>query len=808
VSYSLGIDVGTTFVAAAIARNGTAAEMIPLGNEAVVTPPVVGLQGDGAVATGEAAQSCPNGVSGELMGRLGDPTPVILGGAPYDVTAVLGALLRDVVAKVTAAQEESPEHIVLTRPATWGPFRCALLEEAARQAELIKPALVTEPEAAAAYYAASQGWNECDTIAVYDLDGGTFNVTVLRKQAGKGQILGKPERIEHLNEDDGAEPTVTALWRTLKSADVEPDDLNAVLVIGGSAGLPSAAQTVSAQLGRPVVVDPHPQHVVALGAATLAAQSAQLHRPVPTRAVAAAARKRNPAPPAPPPDAPLPIPVQRTAGRLAAEPRQVAAAPTQPAIPPTKPGSAPQQSTTAAKQPAATPQQPTAASRQPAAAPTRPAAVPHQTAAAAPTRPAAAPGQPAAAPGPSAAPHKTTTVQIPAPAPRPPAPPSPPAIRTPQPATNQPQPDSGHNGGRNRRPLSWILAGSGAAVVLIAIIVSVVLGIGTGTGAPAPVSGKSQPNAAVNEVAKIAPQPARPAVGATIGVQPTPTFVAVSPDGRYAYTANRDAQVVTKLDTATNRVTATIPIGAGPPRFLSFAPDGRTLYVSVFNDKQTTHVIDVVNTGSDNVVATIPQPARPYLPEVSPDGKQLYVPDQGNGSISVIDTTTNTVAGEIPVPPTPHGLAFSADGELAFAANHESNLVSVIETRNLELEKTIPVGNSPLSIAINPHRPIAAIVNDASNSVSLMDTSGQQLITTIPVGKNPQDITWSPDGRFAYVVNKGSNTVTVIDSENSQVTATVPTGAGPTSIAMLPNGHRAYVSNLDGGSLTVLELAS
>jgi YVTN family beta-propeller protein len=636
---------------------------------------------------------------------------------------------------------------------------------------------VTEPEAAAAYYATSQGWDEDDTIAVYDLDGGTFNATVLRKQAGRGQILGQPERIEHLATDDGAallEPTISALWRTLKSAELEPDDLSAVLVVGGSAGLPAAARMVSAQLERPVVLDPHPQHVVALGAATLAAQSARLHRPISTPAIAAAGKKGNAAPPPPQPNAPLAIPAQRTVGRLAIAPQQ-AAAPTQP--------------TTAPKRAATAPTQPTTTLRQAATAPTQPAIGPQQ----------------AAAPSTSADRRETSTVAASALPVRTSAPPSAPPIRTPLPAASERQPDSGQASARGRR--RRILAGSGAAVALIAVIVSTVFGIRAATGAPASTKATSRPNAAVSEVAKIAPQPAIPAVGATIAVQPTPTFVAVSPDGRYAYTANRDAQVVTMVDTATNQVAATIPIAAGPPRFLSFAPDGRTLYVSVFNDKQTTHVIDAVNTRSNTVVATIPQPARPYLPEVSPDGHQLYVPDLDNASISVIDTATNTLAGQIAVAPNPHGTAFSADGELAFTANHESNLVSVIETRNLEVEKTIPVGNSPHSIEINPHRPVAAVVNDDSNSVSFIDTSGQQLTSTVRVGKNPQDVAWSPDGRFAYVVNQGSNTISVIDSENNQVTATVPTGAGPTSIAMLPNGRRAYVSNVDGGSLTVLQLA-
>ncbi|HEX6405064.1 MAG TPA: Hsp70 family protein [Pseudonocardiaceae bacterium] len=743
MSYSLGIDVGTTSVAAAIARTSSTAEMISLGgNGAVVAPAVVGLRNDGTVATGEAAESGAHGVGRELMSRLGDPAPVVLGGAPYAVTDVLGALLRDVVDKVTAAQGEVPDHIVLTRPADWGPFRCALFEEAARRAGLAKPGLVTEPEAAAAHYAATKGWHDGDTIAVYDLDDGTVNAAVLRKQSGKGQILGQPERVERLGGDEVPEPiesTITALSGTLQSAQVEPADLSAVLLVGGSSGIPSVAQTVSAQLGRPVVVDPHPEHVVALGAATLAAQSAHLHRPAQRGAPAepAATPDTPPAAAAPEapalPDAPLPIPEQRTA-----------------------PAAAPSKSESAASE--------TATSRH---------AVTIQTSAE--TKPRTAP----------------------------------PPIRSPLPASDQ-QRSKGEQPASTarRRPPRGVLIGAGAAVALIGLIVLAVLGGRTGTEAPAPHGAPPPPRAEPSTVAKVGSQLATPAVSATIRVQPTPTFVAVSPDGRHAYTANRDARVVTVVDTAANQVTATVPIAAGPPRFLSFAPDGRTLYVSLFNDQGTIQAIDVLDTRSNTVVATIPQSARPYLPVVTPDGKQLYITNQDDATISVIDTATNTVAGQIPVAPDPRSVAFSPDGERAFAASHASNLVSVIETRNLEVETTIPVGNSPHSIAVNPHRPLAAIVNDASNSVSLIDTAGQQVMATIPVGQDPQQLAWSPDGRFGYVVNKGSNTVSVIDSETNQVTATVPTGAGPTSIAMTPDGRRAYVSNLGGATLTVLQLAN
>src|SRR5689334_24903823 len=104
VAYSLGVDLGTTFVAAAVAH-GPRVEMFTLGDRTVVTPAVVYAREDGTVVTGEAANrravSNPDRVGREFKRRLGDPTPVMLGGTPHAVTALLAALLKDTIAKVT-----------------------------------------------------------------------------------------------------------------------------------------------------------------------------------------------------------------------------------------------------------------------------------------------------------------------------------------------------------------------------------------------------------------------------------------------------------------------------------------------------------------------------------------------------------------------------------------------------------------------------------------------------------------------------------------------------------------------------------
>ena len=68
------------------------------------------------------------------------------------------------------------------------------------------------------------------------------------------------------------ESTIGALTRTLRSARVEPTDLSAVLLVGGSSRIPLVAQMITAALNRPTLVDAHPKYAVALGAATVGAE--------------------------------------------------------------------------------------------------------------------------------------------------------------------------------------------------------------------------------------------------------------------------------------------------------------------------------------------------------------------------------------------------------------------------------------------------------------------------------------------------------------------------------------------------------
>jgi molecular chaperone DnaK len=347
VTYRLGIDLGTTYTAAAIVEAGRAS-IVSLGNRAPVVPTVVFLREDDTVLTGDAANrrgvTEPGRVAREFKRRVGDPTPLLLGGSPMSAQSLLAKMLRWTVDQVVQLQGSAPEHIAVTHPANWGPFKLDLLQQAIRMADLENCTILTEPEAAAIYYSSSERVAPGDVVAVYDLGGGTFDAAVLRKTETGFEILGQPEGIEHLGGIDideavfahvatalkgaldGLDPddpavvagvarlrsecveakealstdsevtipvllpgvqsevaltraefenkirpmvgeTIQALRRALRSASVEPGDLRAVVLVGGSSRIPLVARMVSEELGRPVAVDVHPKQAIALGAA-------------------------------------------------------------------------------------------------------------------------------------------------------------------------------------------------------------------------------------------------------------------------------------------------------------------------------------------------------------------------------------------------------------------------------------------------------------------------------------------------------------------------------------------------------------
>jgi molecular chaperone DnaK (HSP70) len=235
--YQLGIDPGTTFTAAAVCRTGadgaTTTEPVQLGSRPGPVPSVLFVDADDTTLVGDAAErralTDPERVVREFKRRIGDDTPLVVGGTPHQAHDLAARLVRWVVDRVTEREGAPPERVAVTHPAAWGPHREELLRSALARVGVADVVLLAEPVAAATGYASAERVEPGGAIAVYDLGGGTFDAAVVRRgQDGGFELLGRAEGLDHLGGVDFDEAVFERVRAEVPDADVDRDDPLAV----------------------------------------------------------------------------------------------------------------------------------------------------------------------------------------------------------------------------------------------------------------------------------------------------------------------------------------------------------------------------------------------------------------------------------------------------------------------------------------------------------------------------------------------------------------------------------------------------
>ena len=370
-------------------------------------------------------------------------------------------------------------------------------------------------------------------------------------------------------------------------------------------------------------------------------------------------------------------------------------------------------------------------------------------------------------------------------------------------------------GGPRRGP-AWRRLGVPIVAAVAAVAVAIVLvvmashgtkpggasaaqtGSATGSGTAGPSHGRSL---------------AVPTVAEKIQVGQNPNYVQVAPNGKFAYVTNPGARAITVLNTANDQVTSTIRIHQGPPESVSFSPDSKTAYVSVYG-RHAAPLIAFVDTATRTVTSSVPvDNISPGPSATGPDGRYLYVPNHNmvmhganENILDVINLASHKLIDSIAVEPNPHWVVFDPKNGRLYVTDHMSTVVTVIDASTNSEVTTIEVGETPHSAALSPDGSRLAVTSYDGNKVFLINTANDQEVAVIPVGKNPLDIAYSPDGRYLFTADNLSNTVTVIDTADNRAIGEIPTGKSPTSIWVLPNGRQAYVTDSGDGTIEILKL--
>ncbi|AQA03202.1 hypothetical protein BVC93_13110 [Mycobacterium sp. MS1601] len=305
---------------------------------------------------------------------------------------------------------------------------------------------------------------------------------------------------------------------------------------------------------------------------------------------------------------------------------------------------------------------------------------------------------------------------------------------------------------------------------------------------------------------------------ATINVGGYPSEMVVSPDGASLYIAalvvdlgaGTGTYVVKVIDTGTNTVRASIPLGDNGLTDLALTPDGTYAYVTTFEDK----AVAVIDTATNTVTATIQVNGSPSEVAFTPDGAYAYVTNSSYpfGYVAVIDTATQTKIGEIPVSFSPSGLAIADTPMNALAYVAQGNVDGAFTVRVIDTAVNITVATISLDT------PAGAMVASPDGShVYISDNSTEGLLYVIDTATNTIGHTivfrdWlsspvvSPDGARVYVLEHSDEQVEVrvIDTSTGAVFREPLTVGDFSGLAVSADGSMLYAANSTDDTISVI----
>jgi YVTN family beta-propeller protein len=274
---------------------------------------------------------------------------------------------------------------------------------------------------------------------------------------------------------------------------------------------------------------------------------------------------------------------------------------------------------------------------------------------------------------------------------------------------------------------------------------------------------------------------------AQIPVGEGPHEIAASDDGKFAFVANYGARApgstISVIDLAAQKELRRVDLGAlRRPHGIAFA-DGKVWFTAEDNkliaryDPASNQIDWIIGLGQN----------RTHMLVFSKDRSVLFTSNIQSDSVTLLQRSSDPSgwsATNIPVGKGPEGGDLSPDGREFWAANSGDGSVSIIDVAAKKVVQTLDVRtNRSNRLKFTVDGKLVLISDLGSNALLILDAASRKEVKRLNVGRQPEGILIAPDGARAYVALAGEKTVAVFDLKTLEVTARISTGGGPDGLA-------------------------
>lgn len=309
----------------------------------------------------------------------------------------------------------------------------------------------------------------------------------------------------------------------------------------------------------------------------------------------------------------------------------------------------------------------------------------------------------------------------------------------------------------------------------------------------------------------------------------------------YAYVSNGSSNTVSVLDLVNVRPDRTLQVGIDPSG-MAVNPKKDEVYVVNAGTPSGHGSVSVIDTKTNQVVATIPVQRLPYFIDVDPEGRRAYVANSGSNSVSVIDLDSRREIGVIGAGEQPGVVRISPDMRSLVVTNRGSGSVSIYDVTPYPAEarpilpglpaKQKPAEKLPLphlravfsgcpgatDAVILPYSTKAFVACSGGHQVMAISLAAppdswaakqnpsllkDQMLTLMDVGETPIHLALKPDGGEVFCINFGSGSFSEIDTETEEVGGTYPIGNKPDFGLIDAGNSTLWVSNFGSDSVNL-----
>ncbi len=239
-------------------------------------------------------------------------------------------------------------------------------------------------------------------------------------------------------------------------------------------------------------------------------------------------------------------------------------------------------------------------------------------------------------------------------------------------------------------------------------------------------------------------------------------------EGKLWFTAEVN-KVIGRYDPATGKVDWIMGTGQNRTHMLYVFPGAHRILTSNVNSA-TLSILDFIETpkmplpgvpigtpppgvfhpplilapGGDWISTVLPTGAGGEGFDVSPDGKEAWVANAGDGTVSIVDLTQKRLTATLNVNiQSANRLKFTPDGKLVLISMLAQPDVLVLDTATHEVVKRIPIGHGAAGILMQPDGARAYVSCSPDNYVAVIDLKTLQVVGRIDAGGNPDGLAWA-----------------------------------------------------------------